>query len=113
MVRIGPKGKSHLMRVAFGASVPQIDWVQFLLGAAALWLPGLALTWALSTRLDWAKSLFVSVIVAATAVPALLYAASLFLGVKLTATNAVLAAFLVATLAVATRTGSALARAWD
>jgi hypothetical protein len=66
------------------------DPVQAVLGALILWAPGLTWTWALVPGLDWAKFVFVSVIVALTIQPAAMYALNVFLGVPIAPMNYVL-----------------------
>lgn len=88
------------------------DLAQLVVGALVLWAPGLAWTWALTEELGWARFLAVSVIVALTVQPGVMYLGSVFLGVPITPTNTVLLALGLAALAAGWRIRSALQKSW-
>lgn len=89
------------------------DPVQAVLGVIVLWAPGLSWTWALTPGLDWARFLFVSVVVAFTVTPGAMLILTVFLGVPLTAMNGILAALTLTALALAWGVRPRLDRAWD
>lgn len=86
--------------------------LQLVAGILVLWAPGLAWTWALVDELDVPKFLFVSVIVALTVQPGLMYVGNVFLGVPITPTNTVLLALGLAALALGVGLRPRLERAW-
>jgi hypothetical protein len=77
------------------------DPVQAVLGALILWAPGLTWTWALVPGLDWAKFVFVSVIVALTVQPFAMYLLNVFLGVPIAPMNYALLSMAMALLGLA------------
>ncbi len=89
-----------------------VDVPHLVAGALVLWAPGLAWTWALVDGLDWAKFVFVSVIVALTVQPFFMYLGSVFLGVPITPTNTVLLALGLAALAAGLALRSRLDELW-
>lgn len=89
-----------------------VDVAQLVVGVLVLWAPGLAWTWALVEGLDWAKFLFVSVVVAFTVQPGIMYVGNVFFGFPVTATNTVLLALGLALLGVAWALRPRLEAAW-
>lgn len=89
-----------------------VDLAHLVAGAFVLWAPGLAWTWALVDGLDWAKFLFVSVVVALTVQPLFMYLGNVFLGVPITPTNTVLLSLGLAALAAGVRVRPELEAAW-
>lgn len=87
------------------------DPVQLVLGTLVLWLPGLALTWALAPELDWAKFLAVSVVVALTVQPGIFYVLNVFFGIPITPANTILLALGLTALALAMAVKPRLERA--
>ncbi len=89
------------------------DPLQVALGALVLWAPGLAWTWALAPGLDWAKFLFLSVIVAFTVQPATLYLLNVFLGVPITHLNIALLSLSLALLGLGWGARPRIEEAWQ
>lgn len=89
-----------------------VDPVQLVAGALVMWAPGLAWTWALAPGLDWAKFLAVSVVVALTVQPGVMYLGSVFLGIPISPMNTVLLSLGLAALALGWRVRSTLDEAW-
>lgn len=90
-----------------------VDPVQVLLGSLVLWAPGIAWAWALVPGLDWAKFLFLSVILAFTIQPATLYLLNVFLGVPITHLNVTLLSLSLALLGLGWGARPRLNEAWD
>lgn len=95
------------------ASRRVVDWLQLVLGAAILWAPGLAWTWALAPGLDWAKFLAASVVVAASVQPAITYLLNVFFGMPVSPTNVVLICLALTAVAMAWAIGPRLERVWE
>lgn len=88
------------------------DPVQLVLGTFILWAPGLTWTWALVPGLDWAKFVFVSVIVASTVQPFATYLLNVFLGVPIAPMNYALLSMAMASLGLAWRIRPKLEGSW-
>lgn len=89
-----------------------VDVVQLVVGGLVLWAPGLAWTWALTDGLDWAKFVAVSVVVALTVQPGMMYLGNVFLGVPITPTNTVLLSLGLASLAAGWALRPRMRAAW-
>jgi len=88
------------------------DIVQLVLGGLILWAPGLTWTWTLTEDLDWAKFLFVSVIVALSVQPAAMYLLNVFLSVPIAPMNYALLSMALAFLALAWGLSGRIDEAW-
>lgn len=89
-----------------------VDVAQLVVGVLVLWAPGLAWTWALVEGLDWAKFLFLSVVVAFTVQPGVMYIVHVFFGFPLTVMNTVLLSVGLALLGLAWALRPRLEAAW-
>lgn len=89
-----------------------VSWVQAVVGAAVLWFPGLAWSWALLPGLGWVRKLVVSVVVAVTVQPGLMFFLNVFLGVPVTAVNVTLLSLGLGSLGLAAVLRSWMRGAW-